>query len=176
MRLAAAGERDRSVVRSQLDGDDPQVLVEVLRRRHIPLRASFNHVPQFRFETFASRVPHLHIAYLFSVDEPPCEGLANRLADYVFGDGIGFNQVKNCANRLRIPKPLCNLYVPHGHIRMVQNEDFGKIAIPPKMLGNRHVQLRRIHIRKLPEVQCSLMAVDSFRFFAAVSGPESPLR
>jgi len=77
------------------------------------------------------------------------------LANYVFGRGMGFNH---------------GFYVPEGDVCIVQNEDAGRFAIPPKMLGNCYVEFRRIPVRKLPQAQRSLMAVDALSFVASASG------
>jgi len=92
------------------------------------------------------------------------------LANYVFGRGMGFNQVKDCPKRLCEFVPLCRFYVPEGDVCIVQNEDAGRFAIPPKMLGNCYVAFRRIPVRKLPQAQRSLMVVDALSFVASASG------
>jgi hypothetical protein len=103
-------------------------------------------VPQLNLEELSNWFVHLSRTYLLPMDQPPFRRLANRLTNYVFGRGIGFDQIKNCPKRLRELEPLCRFNVPLGNVCIVQNEDAGRFAVPPKMFGNGYMKLPRIHV------------------------------
>ena len=77
------------------------------------------------------------------------------LANYIFGRGLGFNH---------------GFYVPEGNVCIVQTRMLGGLLFRLKCLGTVMGNCRRIPVRKLPQAQRSLMAVDALSFVALASG------
>jgi probable HAF family extracellular repeat protein len=78
------------------------------------LSDSLSRAPKLNFEELSNWVSHLCRADLFPIDQIPFESLPNRLANDIFGGGIGFNHVKDRPKRLGEFEPLCRFDIPLG--------------------------------------------------------------
>jgi len=111
---------------------------------------------------------------LLAADQPSTEGLPKRLPKEAARDRIRFEEIENRPKGTRELEALRGFNIARRQVSAMQDESTGGLAIPAKVHGNGHMQLRRIEVREVVKAESGLVAVNALRLLVPVSGPQSP--
>jgi len=125
-------------------------------------------------EKLARGPAQMCIPDLLASEQTTINGLPNSLSDEVAFDRTSLDQVKDRSERARELKALGRLHITLWQVGIMQYEDTWNIAVASEVGRDRHVQLRRVHIRQIVKAERCLVTVDTLHFFIPVPGPERP--
>src|SRR5262245_3395271 len=113
--------------------------------------------PQCFFDDLANRSAHSRIPNLLPTNQTALDRLPQSLSNEVPFHRAALDQVENRPEGPSKLEALSRLHVGLGQVGIVKYENTGNIAVAPEVRRHRHMELRRIQVRKFVEAKRSLV-------------------